>query len=293
MVLFLIVSFFFFSVSFVSVDTISVQKEIDWEKGVLYLNITKPIETEDERQPDGRYITEMRIREMMPDIFLSYALELHVDSYNTLGDMLDKERQSIKSLNKIIGQGKKEYACLSEDLNNIKIKYSYPFFGENGIATAFIWHSLANPVNRKLGFIPSRKYTGLIIYAKGEYMSHGKDISVRLEPALFPTLYDKEMNVILDKHMCVPDYLKQWGMVLYTDSTDEIPFTRRIGLDPLRTIAEGIFGKHNGDIILPEDAVNKLICRQENRQMLQEGRILIILDKEQIQVLKTIIQVEE
>ncbi|MBN1696409.1 MAG: hypothetical protein JW881_02740 [Spirochaetales bacterium] len=268
------------SASNVSVDSIRVRKEVDWEKGVLSLNLSTPVVSAGERQPDGRYSAEMQIQEMMPDIFISSVLDLRIDSYYTLGDMLQRERNGLSGLKKVMIGGKKEYACLSEDLNNIIVSYSYPLYGEKGIACVFIRHERANPVRRILGFVPSRDYTGLVIYVKGEYMMHGKDSPGMLNPVLFPTLYDVNMNVILDKHTCDPGYLKRWGMALYTESLNEIPFTRRIGIDPLRTTANRIFGKHNGDIILPDDAVKKLTKRESNRRMLQECRILIIYEKE-------------
>jgi hypothetical protein len=103
-----------------------------------------------------------------------------------------------------------------------------------------------------------------------------------VEPCLFPVLYDEETNPVLNKWMCDPEYLKKWGMVVYSESNDETEFLNRIGLYPLRTMVHQIFGKYNSDILLPDDVVKKLLSNKANRAMLQQGRILIIIEPEEV-----------
>ena len=144
----------------------------------------------------------------------------------------------------------------------------------------FLNHVHPNSLNREIGFIPAREYTGLIIYAKGTYLSYGTNRQVSVEPSLFPVLYDEDTNVVLDKWMCDPEYLKQWGMVAYSESTDETQFLKRTGLFPLRTMASQVFGKYHCDLILARETIRKLLSLEKNRKMLQQGRILIIIDPE-------------
>ena len=64
-------------------------------------------------------------------------------------------------------------------------------------------------------------------------------------------------------------------------ATQEAPFLKRIGLFPLRVMAQQVFGRHHCDLILPREAVKKLLCSDNNRNVLKEGRILIIINTEE------------
>jgi hypothetical protein len=133
-------------------------------------------------------------------------------------------------------------------------------------------------VERRLGFVPSRNFTGLVIYAGGELPAHGKDIRQQVRPAVFPTLYDEDMNPVLSVEMCEPTYLRRWGMVAYAESEDDSLLLERIGAAPLRTVARGVFGINATDLLLPKEAVDRLLVREANRELLSQGRILIVID---------------
>ena len=82
--------------------------------------------------------------------------------------------------------------------------------------------------------------------------------------------------------MCDPEALKRWGGVAaYEYSADEATLKaneERVGVLPLRTMARGVFGRNATDILLSADAARQLLSREQNRALLREGRILIILD---------------
>jgi len=75
-----------------------------------------------------------------------------------------------------------------------------------------------------------------------------------------------------------PAYLSRWGVAAYSSSLDERPFLERIGYNPLRVFAIGLFGKYPTDILLSREDGYRILSRPHNRQLLKEGRILIITD---------------
>ena len=129
--------------------------------------------------------------------------------------------------------------------------------------------------------MPTRNFSGLVIYAKGELPAHGKDAREAVRPAVFPKLYDEDMNLLLSVQMCDPAYLEKWGMAAYTDSEAGSAFLERIGAVPLRTVARGVFGINSTDLLLPSDAVQRLLVREANQTMLRQGRVLIVIDSEE------------
>ena len=48
---------------------------------------------------------------------------------------------------------------------------------------------------------------------------------------------------------------------------------------PLRTVARGVFGINATDLLLPKEAVDRLLVREANREMLSQGRVLIVIGR--------------
>ena len=170
-------------------------------------------------------------------------------------------------------------ARFSKDLHKVQVSYRYSFYGSTGLIAPFVQHERPYPIRRLLGFVPSRTFTGLVIYARGELPWHGKQAGERAKPALLPRLLDENTEPVLTPEMCDPKFLLLWGPAAYSFSDDETPYRERIGELPLRTMARGVFGRNATDLLLPNEAVRQLLTRESNRRLLREARILIILDR--------------
>jgi hypothetical protein len=269
------------NISFGEPVSYTVERTIDWSHGILGIKIIKENNQPVQLTPDYKYLVEREIRDQLPDIFLDSVLDIYVDSRYRIRDLVVHKARDIQFLKTLYIYGKNQGAYQSRDLKQIFIHYTFPFFTDKGIVPLFVHHEYPVSLKREIGFIPSMEYTGLIIYAKGLYGSYGTSDRVYVEPCLFPVFYDEETNPVLNKWMCDPEYLKKWGMAAYTESNDETAFLDRIGLFPLRTMAHQVFGKHHSDILLPGDVVKKLLSNKANRSMLQQGRILIIIEPEE------------
>lgn len=259
-------------------ERISVSQEVDWQGGVLILEVAMAMEA-DEFDPSSRFDAEREIERLLPGLFMSSVVEIPFDSYRTVGARLKEDQMLFQRLERTaVSSATKNFSRVRRDLQEIQVQYLFPFYGEGGFAVPLILHSRPHPVERKLGFVPSRNFTGLVIYARGELPAHGKDIRQQVQPALFPTLYDEQMNPVLTAQMCDPTYLKRWGMVAYSDSEQSSALLERIGAAPLRTVARGVFGINATDLLLPNEAVNRLVVREANREMLSQGRVLIVIE---------------
>jgi hypothetical protein len=169
-----------------------------------------------------------------------------------------------------------EHTRLDRSLSQYVVHHIVRLFPD--LASLFLSHQEGYEPPRVLEWVPTIRFTGLVIYAKGEYPVHGEGRMDRLQPALFPRLYDERTNLILEKEMMEPAAVLAHGLLAYTDGLDESPFRRRIGANPLRTVAAGLFGDYRTDILIPSDAARKLLVLPENRRILTEGRILVICD---------------
>ena len=259
-------------------EGLRVFERMDWEQGALILEIAMAMEPR-QFDPGSRFEVEREIERLLPGLFMSAVIQIPFDSYRTIAERIKEDRQLFRRLESTAAASSiKHDSRVRADLQEVQLSYRFPMYGEGGFANHFITHSQVVPVHRKLGFVPTRNFSGLIIYAGGQLPAHGKDIRQKIQPAVFPTLYDEQMNLVLSVEMCDPEYLRRWGMVAYTDSEQDSAFLQRVGATPLRTVARGVFGINATDLLLPREAVDRLLVREANRRMLSEGRILIVVD---------------
>ncbi len=257
-------------------EEITYESMVDWQEGSYSLLIDVDLEGEDLFLPAIRHSIEQDIFNTLPRIMQNAIGDLPVDSTHTVQDYMKENPLLTHALEELAHNGIREYSHLSKDMTSFKLKYRYNLYPD--IISLFVEHTYNYDLDRLLEYEPTNDFSGLVIYAQGEYPVHGKDIETGLVPCLFPRIYDENMNLILEKGMLPPNVLYRRGLAAYTEDPNERPYLERIGYTPLRTIATGIFGINRTDIIISNEAARKLLASPHNRSMLQEGRILIICD---------------
>ena len=260
-------------------ETIRFLSSTRWKQGAVVVDIEADLATHMDSLPVARRVVEVQVAQEISSIFVQAMRGVVLDSFNTLEDAFAQEPFMVGPLADVGGNGKREISYLDKGLRVLHLRYSIPFYGPGNIVDILTRHTALNVLPTYVGSVPSAAFTGLIIYGQGQYRAWGQtDLEVRIQPCFFPKIYDEEMNLVLEKGMCDPELIARQGMVAYTDSLDESPFLDRIGLLPLRTMARGVFGKNNTDLIIPRQVGLRMLTREENRRLLREGRILVILD---------------
>jgi hypothetical protein len=263
-------------------DELARSRRLLWDEGVLLLEVRKSVDPSNPLAPATRFQAEQRIEEALPYLYMEAVQDVPVDSHDSVGDRLAAGGALFRALSEqAVAGGLRESAAFARDLHAVVVVYRFPLFGEQGLAAPFVSHERAFPVPRVLGFTPARSFTGLVILAQGEFPSHGKELRERVRAALLPRLYDENMNPVLSPQMCDPQALRKWGVAAYAYSGEEAAlqaFQDRIGTTPLRTMARGVFGRNATDILLSPEVARQLLSRQHNRDLLRDGRILIIID---------------
>lgn len=249
---------------------------IDWDEGRIVIEARVNIDRN--FSPKSRYLAEQKIQKYISGVFLSAIMPLAVDSSHLVSDSLLQEWEIPETLRQLSLVGTRDKAHYTEDMREVFVRYTFPFFGESGFVPPFISHRRIKPIEPTLGFTPSRSYSGIVIYAKGEYKPYGASGLETIRPAFFPRLFDEDMNLILSKEMCDPESLKKWGMAAYTEDVDLRRYSPRIGAFPLTLVARGVYGKFHTDIILPTEEIKRILSLPDNLHLLSEGRILVILE---------------
>lgn len=224
----------------------------------------------------ARHRAEKDLEEGLPDRFLRFAPSLIVDSWHSLGGLAEGSDAALAALAEIARRGRLEDSRMSEDLRSVRVSWSFPLFGRDGLVAALVAHAIASPLPRSLADAPTTRYSGVVIYAAEPLPARGTTEQRLPRAALFPRIYDTSMSLVLERGMCDPASLVRWGMVAYTDNPADPGPADRIGVNPLRILARGVFGRNDTDLLIPAESAHRLLGSDENRRLLREGRILVV-----------------
>jgi hypothetical protein len=86
------------------------------------------------------------------------------------------------------------------------------------------------------------------------------------------------MKLLLDRNAVDPGAILAWGEIGYATSLD-LEALKRVGEDPLRVEAVGIFGTDRSDVVISRDDALKIRALAENRALVAAGRVIILVDE--------------
>ncbi|MBQ9538586.1 MAG: OmpA family protein, partial [Treponema sp.] len=158
-----------------------------------------------------------------------------------------------------------EHTIRLEDIGSLFVKHKSPYTQQK-------------PIER----IASRAYTGIVIDARGTLPVHGEFVESLVDPCLFPKIYDENMTLVYERNMVDPKIAAKQGINSYTTDINGKEFTKRVGDDPLWITAEQVFGVYRCDPVISRDDYLRIATVPENLKLLKEGKIVILLGKDQI-----------
>jgi len=226
--------------------------------------------------PRARFAAEREVEAAMPELFLRFAPSLAASSWDTVGGAADAREELVATLADLSRRGRLDRSEMSEDLRSVLLAWSFPLFGNGGLVSLLTTHETAFPLPRSLADAPSTRYSGVVIYAAEPVPAYGTTELRLPRPGLFPRIYDERMSLVLERGMCDPASLARWGMVAYSDDPAAPGPADRIGSNPLRILARGVFGRNDTDLLIARESAHRLLASEDNRRLLREGRILVV-----------------
>lgn len=254
----------------------TVTRRVDWAGGRIVVEVRHGLDMSTPSLVRAKSDAETDLEQRLPEALGPALGSLVVDSSHVLSDYDAGDPALYARLADIALHAQRTDVSLTEDFTALVAHYAVPFFGDQGIGSPF-FPSRAAPIRRRLGDVTTRPYTGLLIFARGMLPAAGGRMTAA-RPALFPRIWDEQMNLVLEKGMCAPQALSRWGMVGYSETVDDPVADLRVGAVPLRLAARGVFGDNSTDIIISTDGANQLLALPENIALLREGRIVIVYD---------------
>jgi hypothetical protein len=255
----------------------TLSSRVDWATATLQVEITHDLDPSIASLVRAKSDAETDIDARLSDLFSRSISGVQVDSSHSFGDILQTDPALFARIDELALGSPRTGLFLSTDFTRLTARYAIALFGDAGIATPLLPQQ-ASPLRTVLGDIATRKYTGLLIFAQGPLPEAATTRTARALPALFPRIWDEQMNLVLDRRMCSPQALARWGMVGYARGLDDAAAELRVGALPLRLSARAVFGDTPTDIVISADGARQLLSLPDNGELLRQGRIVIVYD---------------
>ncbi len=226
-------------------------------------------------------VTEKQIPALIKDQLLS----INVSSDKQLGDLVLDGSITLEQITDLIDSGKKSPGIFTGGTLTMKTVHTLNL---KEISAFLIKHHFPYKNPKPIETVASRAYTGIIIDARGKLQVHGEFVEDKTEPSFFPKIWDKEMNLIYERNMAEPENVEKNGLVRYDWRDDESFYQDRIGRDPLRIQAREVYGEIRTDPVISREDALKILTVPENLELLRQGKVVILLDRENLQKTVTV-----
>lgn len=261
-----------------NLSDLKIKQTVDWEKGLIYLDIEAPILENRDIFPVNRIDTERFIAQNFYQIVQKNISSIYLNSTQTLGDYFEKNPRTILALQDIYQDTWRNYSQISSDLKTLNVHYSLPIYPN--LIKIFITHA---KIFDSLFFInkaiEQETFTGIVIYIKKDLdLASSIEGKGNFNPSIFPKIYDAHLNLFFEKEMVKPEFIKKWGVVSYTEDPLLINQQERIGENPFYLAASSLYGVNLTDIVLTNQDIRKLTSFPSNKKLIEEGRIVFVLE---------------
>ena len=249
--------------------------EVRWDDMTLTARVALDLRKAGIRMPAGRAEAEHMIERDLPSLIQDTVFLIPVDSYRTVGDTLQDGTLSINDLLGLLKSLARRESSFTPDFRLFSAVYELPL---TNIASLYVRHSSPYSLPAPLDYVPSRPYSGIVIYAKGSLPVYGEHVEAAAVPCLFPRIFDERMNKILERNLVSPEAIHRWGLVGYTNDLVAASLEERTGDNPLRIAASAVFGTARTDLVISREEALRILSLPENRALLREGRVVIVID---------------
>lgn len=270
----------FFAQTKTEYDTkIEAVSSINWITKEFVTNISLDANKANIQMPSGKKVASTYIKSKMLPLIQPPLLSLFENSENDLSEAVINEDISLDQVYKFIMGGHKTPDVFSKDLKYLNTTNTANI---NDIQKLLVRHNYPYYPQKPIDSVPSRAFSGIIIDARGAFPVHGEYVKSEVFACFFPQIWDDQMNSIYEKNIVAPETVSSKGLVGYHYSDDISLYEDRVGSDPLYIKASEVYGRNRTDPIIKRRDALKILTVPENIKLLQDGKVVILLDKKNL-----------
>ena len=258
---------------------VEAQSKVNWIAKEFSSTVSLDMEKSHLSLPSGKSSAAGLIKIKTPSLLKDSLLYLLVDNANYVGDLTETGIVTLEEITRIIENGKTTPEIISQDEKTISTNNTIDMININRqlVRQKF-------PYMQEIPFeiVSTRAYSGIIIDARGSLPVHGEYVSDEVYPCFCPQVWSEDMTVVYEKNMVDYDVAANKGIVAYHFTDDFSLLKERVGIDPLYLRAFKVYGRNRTDPILRKKDALKIISNEKNLELLREGRVVILLDEENL-----------
>ncbi|MEM9424289.1 MAG: hypothetical protein AAF975_05835 [Spirochaetota bacterium] len=254
----------------------SLEAAVNWEQQQLQIELSVPIR---KLELQTRYYVNRVIESNFSVWLYDSVKNLPINSQQTFKDFWGSDvfKSPYDFLEAIL---KKKYAVFDPDFKSFRAVYEvnlYPDLVKIWVNDSFRGASLPAAILSQ----DATEFSGLIIYVEDALPIRGESYQMaKLKPAIFPRIYDENLNLLVNHHHIHKEVLLERGMLRYDLKSNADKHRELVGALPLRIVARELFGKHPTDIIISKSDADSLLENIHARKALREGRILVLYESD-------------
>lgn len=253
--------------------------QVNWVTKEFKSNISIDVDVAGIAMPSGKSTAIHVINSRVPDLIKDPLLTLNVDADRKLGDLILEQEVSYHDICDVISSSNCTMGYFKQDSSVFTTNHNINL---PKLHSLFIKHSNPYRLKKPVDYISSKPYSGIIIDARGKIPVHGEYMKEQVEPSFFPRIFTEEMEIIYEKNMVDPSFSRKKGSVHYDYSDDESRYNNLVGNNPLHILAKESYGQNRSDLIIKKNDALKILCIPENLELLKQGKVVILLDKDQL-----------
>ena len=252
---------------------------INWITKEFVTNISLDTIKADIQMPSGKKVASTYIKSKMLPLIQPPLLSLFENSENDLSEAVINDDLSLDQVYNFIMGGHKTPDVFSKDLKYLNTTNTTNI---NDIGKLLVRHNYPYNPQKPIDTVPSRAFSGIIIDARGAFPVHGEYVKSEVYACFFPQIWDDQMTSIYEKNIVSPATVTKSGLVKYHYSDDISDYEDRVGTDPLYIKASQVYGRNRTDPVIKRRDALKILTVPENIKLLQEGKVVILLDKKNL-----------
>ncbi|MDR0323549.1 MAG: polymerase [Treponema sp.] len=267
--------------SFADINT-SISGTVEWDAMQIKAEVILDLASAGLRLPAGRIQGEMLLNEYYLHLIRQSILGLQVDSSSTVADLVNRGEFSLQETETLALEAASVPPALSQDMRSMFSSYTINL---SGVSSLLLRNVHTSRVGRTLNPVSTAQYTGIVIIASESLPVHGMRSMALAVPCLFPKIWDNDMNLVYERSMLetrdnpMVRYSSSRNIFLNNPSGLSAELQEIVGDRPLRIFANGVFGINPADLIIDRNDALLIISSEENRRLLSQGKVAIILNE--------------
>jgi hypothetical protein len=260
---------------------VNISGVLEWDKMEISAQVSLELKSLGLALPTGRTQAEEMIVAEYVALIRPLILSIPVDSSSFVGDHLAEGAFSLYKAENYALSARTTPPAMTANMTGMQADYTISL---RFLSAEFIKNPRPAAPPRVLASRSVTAYTGILIIAGGELPLHGTNRKARTLPCLFPKIWDSSMNLIYDKTMLespetvMVHYSGEESIFRDSPSGLSPELAALVGERPLRILAREVYGIRPTDLVIDEEDARNIIASEENRELLRQGRVVIVLD---------------